>query len=110
MWIGWRGIMRMAASHEDDAGTFPGLARRAGLRHAKGIGELIVIDAAICNGRPVVKGTRITVQTIIEFLAAGDSVDEVLETYPTLTREQVLACMEWASRLMGNHFQVAELA
>lgn len=72
--------------------------------------ELIVIDPALCNGRPVVKGMRITVQTIIEFLAAGDSVNEVLEAYPTLTREQVLACMEWTSRLMGNHFQVAELA
>lgn len=61
-------------------------------------------------GSPVVKGTPITVQTIMEFLAAGDSVDEVLGAYPALTRKQVLACMEWASRLMGNHFQVAELA
>ena len=46
----------------------------------------------------------------MEFLAAGDSVEEVLGAYPGLTRKQVLACMEWASRLMGNHFQVAELA
>lgn len=80
------------------------------MRQVKGMEELIVIDPALCNGRPVVKGMRITVQTIIEFLAAGDSVNEVLEAYPTLTREQVLACMEWTSRLMGNHFQVAELA
>jgi len=100
----------MGAIHEDDQGPFQALARRAGLRHVISMEELIVIDPAVCNGRPVVKGTRITVQTIIEFLAAGDTVDEVLETYPTLTREQVLACMEWASRLMGNHFKVAELA
>ena len=70
----------------------------------------IVIDPAVCNGRPVVRGTRITVQTVMEFLAAGDSVDDVLEAYPSLNREQVLACIEWASRLMANHFQIAALA
>lgn len=72
--------------------------------------DRIVIDPAICNGRPVVRGTRITAQTVMEFLAAGDSVEDVLEEYPSLTREDVLACMEWASRLMGNHFQIAALA
>jgi len=71
--------------------------------------DCIIIDPAICNGRPVVKGTRITVQTVMEFLAAGDSVDDVLEAYPSLTREHVLACMEWASRLMANHFQITAL-
>ena len=82
----------------------------AGLRQIPRMEDLIVIDPAVCNGRPVVKGTRIAVQTVMEFLAAGDSVDEVLEAYPSLTREQVLACMEWASRLMANHFQIAALA
>ena len=72
--------------------------------------DLITMDPAICNGRPVVKGTRITVQTVIEFLAAGDSVDDVLEEYPALTREDVLACMDWAARLMANDFQIAALA
>ena len=72
--------------------------------------DLITMDPAICNGRPVVKGTRITVQTVMEFLAAGDSVDDVLEEYPALTREDVLACMDWAARLMANDFQIATLA
>jgi uncharacterized protein (DUF433 family) len=89
---------------------FQELAMRIRLRHIPSMENLIVIDPAVCNGRPVVKGTRITVQTIMEFLAAGESVDEVLDAYPTLNREQVLACMEWASRLMGNHFHIAELA
>lgn len=70
----------------------------------------IIIDPAICNGRPVIKGTRITVQTVMEFLSAGDSVDDVLEEYPSLSREDVLACMEWATRLMANHFQIVALA
>ena len=61
-------------------------------------------------GRPGVKGTRIPVQTVLEFLSAGDTVDDVLEEYPSLTREDVLACMDWATRLMGNHFQIAALA
>lgn len=71
--------------------------------------DRIVIDPGICNGRPVVKGTRITVQTVVEFLGAGDSVDDVLEEYPSLTREDVNACLDWVSRLMGNHFHVAAL-
>ena len=40
--------------------------------------DRIVIDPKICNGRPVIRGTRITVQTILEFLGAGDSIDDVL--------------------------------
>ena len=70
----------------------------------------IVIDPAVCNGRPVVRGTRITLQTVMEFLATGDSVDDILEAYPSLNREQVLACIEWAWCLMANHFQIAALA
>ena len=70
----------------------------------------IVINSDICNGRPVICGTRITVQTILEFLGAGDSVEEILEEYPSLTRKDVLACVQYSSRLMGNHFTVEALA
>ena len=62
------------------------------------------------SGRPVVRGTRITVQTVLEFLAAGDSVEDVLEEYPKLTRADVQACLTYASRLMGNHFSVVPVA
>lgn len=72
--------------------------------------ERISIDPAVCNGRPCIQGTRIAVQTILEFLGAGDSVDEVLEEFPTLTREDVLACMKFSSELMGNHFTVLKVA
>jgi hypothetical protein len=48
--------------------------------------ERIVINPEICNGRPVVRGTGITAQTVLEFLAAGDSVEDVLEEYPTLKK------------------------
>jgi len=72
--------------------------------------ERVVIVPDVCNGRPVIRGTRITVQTILEFLGAGDSVAEVLEEYPSLTREDVLACLQYSSRLMGNHFRLEALA
>ena len=61
--------------------------------------ERIDVHPDICNGRPVVAGTRIPVQTIMEFLAAGDSIDEVLEAYPALKREDVYACIQFAAKL-----------
>ncbi len=61
--------------------------------------ERIEINPAICNVRPVIRGTRISVQTVLGFLSAGDSVDDVLAGYPQLTREDVLACLAYARRL-----------
>ena len=72
--------------------------------------ERISIKPDVCNGRPVVRGTRIAVQTVLEFLAAGDSVEEVLEEYPRLTRADVQACIDYASRVMGNYFSVMQMA
>ena len=72
--------------------------------------ERITIDPAVCNGRPCIKGTRIAVQTVLEFLGAGDSVDDVIEEFPSLTREDVLACVKFSSELMGNHFTVLKVA
>ena len=66
----------------------------------------ISVDSGICNGRPVVRGTRIPVQTVVEFLAAGDSIEDVIEEYPTLSREAVQACLARAARLMGNLFLI----
>ena len=72
--------------------------------------QRISIDPDVCNGRPVVRGTRIAVQTVLEFLAAGDSVEDVLEEYPSLVRADVQACLDYASRVMGNHFSVVQTA
>jgi len=72
--------------------------------------ERISITPDVCNGRPVIRGTRIAVQTVLEFLAAGDSVEDVLEKYPRITRADVQACLDYASRVMGNHFSVVQTA
>ena len=60
--------------------------------------DRIDIHPDICNGRPVIAGTRIPVQTIVEFLGAGDSIDEVLEAYPSIKREDVYACIQFAAK------------
>lgn len=70
----------------------------------------ITLDPAVCNGRPVIRGTRIAVQTVLEFLGAGDAIEDVLEEYPALAREDVLACLQFSSRLMGNHFTLHRVA
>ena len=72
--------------------------------------ERIDVHPDICNGRPVIAGTRIPVQTIMEFLGAGDSIDEVLEAYPSLKREDVYACIQFAAKLMANHYQTQKIA
>ena len=71
--------------------------------------ERIDVHPNICNGRPVIAGTRIPVQTIMEFLGAGDSIDEVLEAYPTLKGEDVYACIQFAAKLMANHYQIQKV-
>jgi uncharacterized protein (DUF433 family) len=66
----------------------------------------ITVEPDVCNGKPVIRGTRITAQTVPEFLAAGDSIDDILEEYSDLKREDVQACLEYASKLLGNHYTV----
>jgi uncharacterized protein (DUF433 family) len=75
-----------------------------------GMSERITIKPDVCSGRPVIRGTRITVHRVLEFLAAGDSVEGVLEEYPWLTRADVQACLNYASRVMGNHFSMVQPA
>jgi uncharacterized protein (DUF433 family) len=54
----------------------------------------IEINPKICGGKPVIKGTRITVEFILELLANGWSYDEILENYPQLKRENILEAVE----------------
>lgn len=72
--------------------------------------EVITLDSDVCNGRPVVRGKRIAAQSVLEFLAAGDSVEEVLEAFPSLTRADVLACLDFAARLMARNYTLASVA
>lgn len=71
-----------------------------------GIENRITIDPNVCNGKPTIRNKRITVQTILDFLSNGDEVDEILEQYPTLEREDIFACLKFASYLMQNNYSI----
>ena len=62
--------------------------------------ELIQSDPAVLMGKPVVAGTRITVELILEKLPAGETIDQILETHPRLTREGVLAALSFAAHAL----------
>ena len=68
--------------------------------------DRITIDEGICNGKPTIRGKRITVQTILEFLSAGENIEEVLHQYPTLEREDITACLQFATALMNRNYVI----
>lgn len=70
----------------------------------------ITIDPAKCNGKPTIRGKRITVQTILEFLSAGDTIKDILKAYPSLEAEDIYACLKFASQLMNRGYIIKEIA
>ena len=60
--------------------------------------ELIQSDPNVLMGKPVVAGTRITVELILEKLSAGETMDQILAAHPRLTREGVLAALDFAAQ------------
>src|SRR5207247_8187856 len=69
----------------------------------------ITIDPAICHGKPIIRKRRYPVEAMLEHLAAGDSIEEVLTEFPDLEREDVLACVEFAAqslKLKSQHLAV----
>lgn len=63
--------------------------------------SLIVSDPAVMLGKPVVAGTRLTVEMILGKLGAGESVEQLLDSHPRLTREAVYAALRFASTAMS---------
>ena len=62
----------------------------------------ITRDPGIMLGKPIIKGTRITVELIMRKLAGGYSIDEILQMYPHLTKEQISAAFEYAADMIAN--------
>ena len=58
----------------------------------------ITIDPEICHGKPTIRGLRYPVESILEYLAAGDSFEELLAEFPDLEREDLQACIEFAAQ------------
>ena len=64
--------------------------------------ERIVVDPSILVGKPVVKGTRLAVEFVVDLLAQGWSEADLLRNYPGLTREDIQACLSYASAILED--------
>ena len=63
--------------------------------------ELIISDPQILVGKPVIRGTRLTVEYILNLLENGESVEDILKEYPGLTAEDIRACLSYTSNRDG---------
>jgi len=64
--------------------------------------ERINVDPKICSGKPHIRGTRIMVKNILGMIAGGYSIEKVLAAYPELTREDVIAALDYASQVIDE--------
>lgn len=80
------------------------------VRHMNSLLARITIDPAVCHGKPVIRNLRYPVESMLEYLAAGDSFEDLLEEFPDLEREDLQACIEFAARslkLKSQHLVLA---
>ncbi len=64
--------------------------------------ERITVDPKVMVGKPVIRGTRLTVEYILGLLANGITIEDILEEYPGLERDDILACLLFASKALGD--------
>lgn len=64
--------------------------------------DRIIVDPQILVGKPVVRGTRLSVELIVDLLGRGWSEEQILEQYPGLTHDDVLACLQYASAVLKS--------
>jgi uncharacterized protein (DUF433 family) len=64
----------------------------------------ISVDPQVCAGKPCIRGTRIWVSLLLDFLASGSSMEEILEQYPQLKREDLLAAIAYGSEMSRERF------
>jgi uncharacterized protein (DUF433 family) len=62
----------------------------------------ITLNPEICNGKPIIRNMRITVKTVLEYLAAGESTENILKAYPFLEDKDILACLQFASMMVDK--------
>ena len=67
-------------------------------------------DPAILHGKPVIQGTRLSVEVLLENIAGGDSFDQLLEDYPFLSREDITAALEYAAHLAATAYEQDQAA
>ena len=71
--------------------------------------DRISIDPKVCHGQACIKGNRIPVHQIVRMLANGDTTDELLEEYPSLERQDILACLDYVASLAEEQITPIEV-
>ena len=64
----------------------------------------IAIEPSICSGKPCIKGHRIWVSLILDLLAAGETPEEILQAYPSISREDILACIAYGAEIARDSY------
>jgi len=64
--------------------------------------ERITVNSKIFGGKPIIRGRRLAVEHVLGMLAAGDTIETILEAYPWLEREDIQACLIYARRITAN--------
>ena len=72
--------------------------------------ERISVNPNVCFGKPCIKGTRIWVSLILDYLASGSSMEDILEAYPFIKRTDILACIAYGAAMSHEHFVELELS
>jgi uncharacterized protein (DUF433 family) len=72
--------------------------------------DRISIDPKICHGQACVKNTRMPVHQIVRMLANGDTVEDLLAEFPSLTREDIMACLDYAAELAEEQVTPIQVA
>ena len=69
----------------------------------------IVVDSRICHGKPVFRGTRVLVSDVLELLASGFSVENIIEEYPQLSEEMIREALRYAATVLRRSYRVIEI-
>jgi len=72
--------------------------------------DRITINPNQLDGKPCIRNMRISVQTILEFLGAGNTVEEILKQYPFLEKEDISACLQYAAKVSGKEISFQTLS
>ena len=72
------------------------------------INRITIVDG-VCNGKPTIRGMRITAQTVLEFILAGDTDEDILEAFPVLEQEDIYAVKQFALHLLNNNYSIRDI-
>ncbi len=97
---------RAARTDRDPGGRLAACVMMRGMTARTSHLSRITVDPAVCHGKPTVRGMRMPVQTLLELLAGGMTLEEVLADYPYLEREDVLAALEFGAAATGGRQQL----